>query len=372
MGNDKLEKIKNNKQLDQSNNSHSQIKKFIEKTDVGTWEWNIQTGEMVFSDRWAEIIGYNLNELGEITVKKLEIITHPDDFNKSKKLIEKHFAGELPYYKHENRIKHKDGHWVWVCERGCVAKWAEDGSPLIMFGTHTDITKRKQIEQALENYINTLNHDLRSPLAIIIGYSSYLLEEELSKDDIKKFSTIINSTGKKMLKMMESYLALAKIERGQDISGKKPVTVIELMGEIKKNFSNLKNSNELQIYLKDLDNKTFDLNLTKKTILIDETLFYSLVNNLLHNAIEASPCVDDKITINIFENEDELCLSFYNIGEISKEIQKKLFKKFVSTKKNGTGIGLYSARLIARAHGGDVNYESVPGGTRFILRIPFS
>ncbi len=360
-----------NKSIEKSFGIHPQVKKIIEKTDVGTWEWNIQTGEMIFSDKWAKIMGYSPDELGIINKNIIEKITHPDDFIRSNELLEKHFSGKLPYYKYESRLKHKNGDWVWICQRGCLTSRSSDGMPLIMFGTYTDITKRKQIEQALENYINTLNHDLRSPLAIITGYSSYLLEEELSVDEVKKYSTIINETGKKMLKMMESYLSLAKIERGQDIIGKNPKTINEISKEIKKFFSSSKNENKFEIILKDLDNKVQNKSLMNKQVLIDESLFYSLINNILNNAIEATLVNEDKIIINIYEDND-LCLSFYNFGEIPKEFQKKLFRKFISNKINGTGMGLYSARLIARAHGGDILYQSVSGGTRFILKIPFN
>jgi PAS domain S-box-containing protein len=369
MENEQLDTIKF-KKLGNNTGVHSKIRDVIEKTDVGTWEWNIQTGEMIFSQKWAQMIGYDLNEFGSINIKTLENIIHPEDLNKSIELLKKHFAGELPYYKFESRVKHKNGHWAWVCERGYVTSWTEDGKPLIMFGTHTDITKRKQTEQALENYINTLNHDLRNPLSIIIGYSSLLLEEGLTTEDIKKFSTIINGTGKKMLKMMESYLALAKVEKGQGIIKKKKHTVIEIVNEIERNFSDFKNSNKLEIVFKDLENNSQDNSLIQKSIFIDEILFHSIISNLLQNAVEAS-AKDDQIILNVYE-DGGLCLSFFNTGEIPKEIQKKLFKKFFSTKKNGTGIGLYSARLVARAHGGDIQYQSVVGGTRFVLNIPFS
>jgi PAS domain S-box-containing protein len=346
------------------------VKNIFEKTDVGTWRWNIQTGEMVFSDKWAKIIGYSINEFGSINIKKLEAMIHPDDFNKSVELIKKHFAGELPYYKNESRIKHKNGHWAWVCERGYVTDWTEDGKPLIMLGTHTDITKRKQKEQALEDYINTINHDLRGPLAIIMGYASLMLEENIQTEEIKKFSTVINITGKKMLKMMEGYLALAKIERGQDVLRKKLKNVIEVSKEIERNFLEIKSNKNLKIIFENLSNKPFGFDLFDKVISIDEVLFYSLVNNLLQNAVEGSLETKDEIILNIYSEKD-LYLSFFNKGEIPKENQKKLFKKFISTKKNGTGLGLYSARLIARAHGGDISYQPDSFGTRFTLRIPF-
>lgn len=372
MKEDKTKKIENkilNKQLQDAN---LRLKNIIESTDVGTWEWDMKTGEMIFSDRWAEIVGQNLSELGPINVKKLEVMIHPDDFAKSLELLERHFSGELPYYKSENRIKHKNGHWVWVCERGCVTDWASDGRPLHMFGTHTDITKRKQTEQALENYINTLNHDLRSPLSVIIGYSEFLQEENLSPENIHKFSSIIHSTGKKMLKMMESYLLLAKIEKGQDILGKNPRKVIEIIDEIKKIFSELKNGEKIKVFLKNNKGESSDSSLIGKTVLIDEVLFDSLVTNLLRNAIEATSHNNGEISVNVYEEDENLCLSFFNNGEILKDIQKRLFRKFASSKKNGTGLGLYSVRLIARAHGGDVYYEAVPFGTKFIVQIPFS
>ncbi|MFO7886139.1 MAG: PAS domain S-box protein, partial [Desulfobacteraceae bacterium] len=70
----------------------------IEGTNVGTWEWNIQTGKTVFNDKWAHIIGYELDELEPVTIKTWEAHAHPGDFKKSGELLKQHFAGELPCY----------------------------------------------------------------------------------------------------------------------------------------------------------------------------------------------------------------------------------------------------------------------------------
>ena len=119
-------------------------------TNVGTWEWNVQTGETTFNERWAEIIGYNLEEISPVSIDTWMKFAHPDDLKLSNELLEKHFKGELDYYEHEARMRHKNGDWVWVLDRGKVATWTEDGKPLLMSGTHTDVTGRKQAEQALE------------------------------------------------------------------------------------------------------------------------------------------------------------------------------------------------------------------------------
>ena len=122
----------------------------IQGTNVGTWEWNIQTGETTFNNIWAQIVGYTLNDLAPISIKTWEALAHPNDIKQSSDLLERHFSGKLPFYDCQIRMKHKEGHWVWVHDRGQVITWTADGKPLMMFGTHTDITDRKQAENALQ------------------------------------------------------------------------------------------------------------------------------------------------------------------------------------------------------------------------------
>jgi len=137
------------------------MESIIEGTHAGTWEWNIQTGEMTYNEVWAEIIGYTLDELAPINSKTLEALIFPEDLKKSNELLERHFTGEMPYYDYEFKIRHKEGHWVWIHDRGRVITRNEDGKPLMMFGIHTDITERKRAEKTLnimnERYNLALN-----------------------------------------------------------------------------------------------------------------------------------------------------------------------------------------------------------------------
>lgn len=133
----------------QLRDSRQQMEMALQGTQAGTWEWHIPSGETVFNERWAEIIGYTLAELAPISIQTWTDYTHPDDMRKSDTLLQKHFAGELDYYECECRMKHKDGHWVWVLDRGRVMEWSTSGDPLRMFGTHVDISARKEAEAAL-------------------------------------------------------------------------------------------------------------------------------------------------------------------------------------------------------------------------------
>ena len=131
-------------------NQRSALAHIIEGTNVGTWEWNVETGEMRLNERWADQVGYELNELGTPTVQTWDELTHPEDLPKAKDLMQQHFAHELSYYECENRLKHKNGHWIWVLTRGRVSSYTPLGKPEWVSGTQMDITERKTAEAELQ------------------------------------------------------------------------------------------------------------------------------------------------------------------------------------------------------------------------------
>lgn len=122
------------------------IGNILEGTNAGTWEWNVQTGETRYNDVWAELIGYSLSELQPISMGTWETFIHPDDLEESNRRLNDCFTGEAELYECECRMKHRDGHYIWVLDRGKVLSWTEDGKPLWMFGTHLDITASKEME----------------------------------------------------------------------------------------------------------------------------------------------------------------------------------------------------------------------------------
>lgn len=126
------------------------LSSILEGTDVGTWEWNVQTGDAHFNERWANICGYTLPELEPVSINTWLRLTHPDDLHMSEDRLKAHFDGESPQYECEVRMRHKNGHWVWVLDRGRLGSRTPDDKPLMMYGTHMDITERKKKEQSLE------------------------------------------------------------------------------------------------------------------------------------------------------------------------------------------------------------------------------
>lgn len=126
------------------------FKNIVDGTKAGTWEWNVQTSEVTFNDRWFQMLGYSPEEFPNPNLDTWSKLTHPDDLIIANNLIQEHFEGKTDYYSCELRMKHKDGHWVWVLDSGSVVSRSEDGKPLWMFGQHLDITEKKLAEEQIK------------------------------------------------------------------------------------------------------------------------------------------------------------------------------------------------------------------------------
>lgn len=121
----------------------------LEGTRIGTWQWNVQTGETVFNERWADILGYQLTELEPVSIDTRLSFAHPDDLVESGRLLQEHFDGVSSFYDCKCRMKHKNGNYVWVHDRGRVVSWTDDGKPLMMYGNNADISEQKMAELSL-------------------------------------------------------------------------------------------------------------------------------------------------------------------------------------------------------------------------------
>lgn len=126
-----------------------ELENVINGTRTGTWYWNIPSGHTHFNERWANMVGYTREELHPISIETWMNLVHPDDVKHSEQALNAYFNGETEFYECEARMRHKDGHWVWILDRGQVFQWGENGEPIDMFGTHQDITARKQNEVEL-------------------------------------------------------------------------------------------------------------------------------------------------------------------------------------------------------------------------------
>lgn len=127
------------------------LEEVVRGTGAGTWEWNIATGETVYNERWANMLGYALDDLLPTTLETWTRLSHPEDRERSNHELSRVFARESREYECDVRLRHRSGAWIWVLGRGVVVEWGPDGEPLRMSGAHLDITARKQAQQGAEH-----------------------------------------------------------------------------------------------------------------------------------------------------------------------------------------------------------------------------
>jgi diguanylate cyclase (GGDEF)-like protein/PAS domain S-box-containing protein len=128
---------------------HQRLANIIDGTDVGTWEWNVRTGELRVNQRFAQIAGHTLTEPAPTTIAHWTALIHPDDLQRAQAQLQQHFEQHTERYSCELRLRHRDGHWVWVMDRGRVMTRTADGQPEWMFGSRRDISDRKWQDVAL-------------------------------------------------------------------------------------------------------------------------------------------------------------------------------------------------------------------------------
>ncbi len=360
----------------------------IKGTNAGTWEWNIQTGETIFNDRWAEMLGYTLAEISPLNIETWRKYSHADDLKVSNELLKKHFTKELSYHSFESRMRHKNGDWIWVLDRGKVHEWDSDGKPLQMSGTHQDITEQKRVEKALlkakseaekanqakSEFLSRMSHELRTPMNSILGFAQLLDMGELKPLHKKGVSHILNN-GRHLLDLINEVLDIAGIEAGRQLLTPEPVLLSGIIREVIEvvHVAAVKNNVKLQ-HVDSLANRHF--------VMADKLRLKQVLLNLTSNAIKynregGSVIIKTELKQTIIPEISLVRISVSDTGHgINPEDIEKLFLPFerIGAEKTGiegTGLGLMVVKKLMDAMGGCVGIESVPGeGSNFWIELP--
>ncbi|MBB4064648.1 sensor domain-containing protein [Gellertiella hungarica] len=119
-------------------------------SDLGVWDHNFRTGSYYYSDVWKSLRGIPVEEEVNPNFDDWIRNIHPDDQARVIEAVAGQNAGDERYQVFEYRERHREGHFIWIECRGSVVEWDQDGTPLRVVGTDTDITKRKEDEARLE------------------------------------------------------------------------------------------------------------------------------------------------------------------------------------------------------------------------------
>jgi len=348
--------ITERKQIEESLiRSEEKLNLAIEGSEAGLWDWKVQTGELEINERWAEIIGYSIQELSPLSIKTWEEFTHPDDLKRSTQLLESYFQGKIDHYECEVRMRHKNGHWIWILDKGRISASDDRGRPLRMNGTHQDITERKKTEDALIQVNNKLNllssitrHDIQNQIMILSGNISMVRSGDERVD-------VPTSLEKMERAVMNIQRQIQFTKDYQNMGVKKPEW-FNVSHLIRRGFETL-NQSDLA-----LEDRTAGYEIFADPLI--EKVFY----NLLDNSIRHGGKVRNIIT-RCEMRHGTLVIVYQDDGTgISPEKRKRLFEKGFGA---NTGLGLFLSReILGITSIGITEKGEQGGGVRFELEVP--
>ena len=364
-------------------NEKNRLSFIIQGTNVGTWEWDLKAQNKIYNDRWAEIIGYTLNDINMMSINEIDNLIHPEDLKKSNFELKKHFSGQKDYYECEYRIKHKNGHWVWVLDKGKVFEWDKNHNPIKMYGTHQDISESKNSEYELylskkkaENsdrlktaFLQNISHEIRTPLNGIIGFADLLQFDDITPEEVTEYSSIIKKSSNRLLGIVNNILDISRIETGQVELKRNIFSINKLLTDTERFFKSQAQTKGIELIIQYLENDI--------TISNDEVKINQILVNLINNAIKFTNKGKVEIIAQILDNYTlQISVKDTGIG-IPKDKFEEVFQRFTQMEKDtdktyqGAGLGLAICKGLAEVLGGNISLESTIGlGSTFSLKIP--
>ena len=365
----------------------------MEGAGDGVWDWNLRTGEEYFSTRIKAMFGFAEHEIDDLA-ETMDRRTHPDDIPQMLRDRAAHFAGETPVYRNEHRVQCKDGSWKWVLSRGMVIARDDDGQPLRMVGTHSDITELKQAEaqqRALEaqlresqkmEAIGTLAggvaHDFNNLLAAILGNLALAREDVGPEHPAQESLGEISRAAIRARQLVQQILSFSR-RQAQQLVHQPLVPLVE------ETLALMRSLLPAGVRL------TTRIGGSELSVLADATQVQQVLMNLCTNAWQALDGRSGEVTVALrpvvlnaaralqtggIAAGTYACLSVADNGPgMDTDTQRRVFEPFFTTKPPGagTGLGLAVVHGIVRAHNGTIAISSRPGeGARFDVYLPLA
>ena len=129
--------------------AEQRLRNLIDSAQICTWEWNVASSQHRVNEYWAGLLGYRLEELQPVTFNTWRERVHPDDLSAVEDLFERSMQDDTVIYRAEYRLRHRDGHWIWVLDSGRTLHRGPTGAPELIAGVQVEISEQKAREAAL-------------------------------------------------------------------------------------------------------------------------------------------------------------------------------------------------------------------------------
>lgn len=251
-----------------------------------------------------------------------------------------------------------------------LSTWTTDKG-IFFAGIIRDISERKRLERLNEDVQRVVRHDLKSPLIGIGGLARLLAKSEHLTAREHEWASMILDMSEDLLNRLSISSDIFKMEENTYILAPKPVNLLNILQKVDLELHVLAEKKHIE--------RRYILNGTSISLheecFIDaeEHLIRSMIDNLVKNAIEASP-ENEPIIITLTHHNPVMHIDIHNQGVVPEDIRERFFERYATSgKSGGTGIGTYSAKLIARAHNGNIGFTtSESEGTHVFVSLPIS
>jgi len=384
--------------------SEQQLALALHGAEIGLWDWHVPSGQIDINERWASMLGYRVEEV-ERHIDSWKALVHPDDWAVIDAELLPHLDGRAPAYRCEHRLRHRDGHWVWVLDAGRVVERDAAGRPVRAVGIHLDISDRRAAQAALEQsraelerrvtertealaeatqraeaasqaksaFLANMSHEIRTPMNAIIGLSHLMADSPCDARQADRIAKIERAAAHLMF-LINDILDLSKIEAGRLTLEEVPFSLRDVLDQVKGFVAPQAAERGLALELQ--------TDGVPDRLLGDPTRVRQALLNLASNAVKFT--LRGRVAIRVRQlpaAAPTLRLSFEvedtGIG-LTSEQQSRLFQPFeqgdgsTARRFGGTGLGLAITRRLAAMMGGEVGVRSVEGeGSCFWFNADF-
>ena len=337
--------------------------------DLGMWDWHVPSGRITVDERWVGMLGETLDEFANHSSEWSSRV-HPDDQSVIQENWTKLLDPATSSFTSEYRMRHKDGHWVWIQDRGKVLERDAGGQPVLLLGTHLDISSRKQADEEIrlqarrleamsrhlvatqEEFRRRLSadlHDRTSPNLAALTINLSLIAGDLKTGQISEIAGRVEDTRA----LLEDTTASIR-----EISGELRPPLLDYAGLVPA----------MESYSTHFSRRTsipVSINCPHAALLLDtetESLLFRIVQEALTNCAKHSGATAVEIKLQRQGDTIELTISDNGSGFAWESSGIQRF---------GSGLGLINMKEMAQFAGGTFALDSQPGhGTRLHIRIP--
>jgi len=343
---------------------------------LAMWEIDVATETMRGDLGWQKILGGSTDVIDPTSLALKELV-HPDDRATSQHALIKALKGDDPYFHVEQRLRRHDGVWVWVNTHGMVTERDAQGHALKLLGTSREITRRKEVEQALivaknvaeeasaakDTFLATMSHEIRTPLNGLLGMLDLLSLTKLDQEQNQTLE-IARTSGRDMGRIINDVLDHAKIEAGKLALLPEALSIEHLLERVVYAYHHEARAKNIEL------RAVVDPRINK-SLLADFLRLQQILGNFVSNSIKFTEQGYVEVRAEWLARGDyaeTICLTVQDTGiGISLDTQQKLFQPFEQASAatarlyGGTGLGLFICRRLVNMMNGSIALQSTLG-----------